>query len=116
MSIDTYFMISEEERIAFIDKNIVEKLPEDVREGVKIRATKIVTDYIGQDVNALSVLAYAAERGRFDEFARKLEGHYQENLQYVHPEARRIGQVPGAVRAEIFFLDCYKSMEIEPQQ
>jgi len=50
------------------------------------------------------------------EFAKKLEGHYQESLQYVHPEARRIARVPGAVRAEAFFLDCYKSMGIEPQQ
>jgi predicted unusual protein kinase regulating ubiquinone biosynthesis (AarF/ABC1/UbiB family) len=115
MSIDTCFMVPEEARTAFIDKNIVGRLPEDIRESAKSRATKIVTDYVGQDLNALSVLAYAAERGRFGEFAGKLEEHYQESLQYVHPEARRIAQIPGAVRAERFFLDCYKSMGIEPQ-
>ena len=116
MSIDTCFIVPEEARIAFIDDNIIGKLPEDSRESAKDRATKIVNDYVGQDLNALSVLAYASERGRFDEFAERLEGHYQESLQYVHPEARRIAQVPGAVRAEAFFLDCYNSIGIEPQQ
>lgn len=72
MSIDTCFIVPENVRSAFIDENIVGKLPENVREGAKIRATKIVTNYVGQDLNALSVLAYAAERGRFDEFAEKL--------------------------------------------
>jgi predicted unusual protein kinase regulating ubiquinone biosynthesis (AarF/ABC1/UbiB family) len=116
MSLDTCFIVPEEARTAFIDDNIVGKLPEDSRESAKDKAIRIVNDYVGQDLNALSVLAYATERGRFDEFVEKLEGHYQESLQYVHPEARRIARVPGAVRAEAFFLNCYKSMGIEPQQ
>ncbi len=74
----------------------------------KSRATSIVTDYVGLDADALSVLAYAAWQGRFDEFAKKIEKHYQESLSYVHPEARSIAQIPGAVRAERFFLSCYK--------
>ena len=115
MSIDTCFMIPEEVRTTFIE-HIVGKLPEEVRESAKSRATKIVTDYVGQDENALSVLAYAAEQGRFDEFAKKLEEHYQENLQFVHPEARMNTQFPGVVRAERFFLECYESMGIEPQK
>ena len=70
--------------------------------------------YEGQDLNALSVLAYAAERGRFDEFLEKLEKHYEESLGYVHPEARRVAQIPGAVRAENFFIKCYESLGIKP--
>ena len=62
MSLDTRFMVSEEARTAFIDDNIIGKLPEDSRESAKDRATKIVNLYAGQDLNALSVLAYAAER------------------------------------------------------
>ena len=114
MSIDTLFIVPEEVRTTFIDEKIVGKLPKEVRESAKTRATQIVNNYVGQDINALSVLSYAAERGKFDEFAEKLEKHYQENLLFVHPEARRIAKVPGSVRAERFFLECYISMGIEP--
>ena len=116
MNLDTCFIVEEEARTAFVDDNIVGKLPAAIRKSAKERSTKIVNDYVGQDLNALSVLAYAAERGRFDEFAEKLERHYQKNLNYVHPEARKIASHPGAVRAEEFFLDCYKAMGIKPQQ
>jgi len=88
------FLIEEGVRTPYIDENIVGKLPEDVRESAKERVIKIVNNYAGQDLNALSVLSYAAERGRFDEFAGKLEGHHQENLQFVHPKARRLEGIP----------------------
>ncbi len=115
MSLDKYFMIPKEKRTAFIDDNIVGRLPEVYRESAKERATRIVNDYVGQDMNALSVLVYAVERGRFDEFADKLEEHYNESLKYIHPKIRRLSVVPGARRAEAFFIDCYESMGIEPQ-
>ena len=35
------------------------------------------------------------------------------NLQYVHPEARRTVQVPGTLRAERFFVECYGALGIE---
>ncbi|HJX05537.1 MAG TPA: hypothetical protein VJ461_02420 [Candidatus Nanoarchaeia archaeon] len=116
MSLDEFFEVTEEGRITFIEKNILGKLPEDIRESVKPRVLKIVNDYVGRDGDALSVLAYAAERGRFEEFAKKLEENYKENLCYVHPEARRILELGGAFRTEQFILDCYKEMDIKPQQ
>ncbi len=116
MSLEASFLVSEKKRTTFIDNKIIGKLPKDSRENAKKRAAKIVTDYVGQDINALSVLAYAAEQGKFEEFAQKLEQHYQDNLQDVHPEARNNARIPGAVRTEKFFSDCYKSLGIEPQQ
>ncbi|MBR9683124.1 hypothetical protein GOV03_01135 [Candidatus Woesearchaeota archaeon] len=114
MSIENYFEVPEGARTIFID-GIVGELPRSVRESSKERAIKIVDKYEGQDINALSILAYAAERGRFDEFAEKLEEHHQKNLCYVLPEARSGTPVlRGAARAAIFFVDCYKSMKIEP--
>ncbi len=113
MSSDISFLVKEEKRINFIDQDIIAKLPENVRESAKTRATKIVNAYVGQDVNALSVLAYAAECGRFEEFAEKLENHYQESLAYVRPDMRKRSDLfPGAFRAEMFFVDCYRSMGI----
>ena len=57
---------------------------------------------------------YAAEIGRFDEFAERLERHYQDSLKYVHPEARRVA-IPGALRAESFILQCYWDMGVSKQ-
>ena len=37
-------------------------------------------------------------------------------MKYVHPEARRIAQMPGAVRAERFFLNCFEEMGVKPQR
>ena len=115
MNLETISLVPERVRTVFIEGSITGKLPEDLRERAKERATEIVNYYVGQEVNALSVLAYAAEQGRFDEFAERLERHYQESLQYVHPSARRIAGVPGVLRAEEFFLGCYQSMGVSPQ-
>lgn len=114
MGVEECFEVKKETRTAFIEKNIAVHFPENVRYSAKQRAIEIVEAYVGQDVNALSVLCYAAERGKFDEFAEKLETHWSESPQYVYPEARKIAQIPGAVRAERFFLECYHALGIQP--
>ena len=116
MTLEDCFEIEESMRTDLINKHILAHLPEESRQAVKQRAIRIVENFVGQDVNALSVLIYAAERGKFDEYAQRLEEHFRESLQYVHPEARRIAQVPGAVRAEVFFINCYKELVIKPQK
>jgi transposase len=109
------FQIDKEARTSFIEKSILGKLSSAERVALENRIKGIVTNYVGQDLNALSVLAYAAERGRITEFIEKLEKHYEDSLRYVHPEARKLAAVPGAVRAEKFFVDCYKGLGIKPQ-
>lgn len=116
MSTGTCFEIAEEQRAAFIDNNIIANLHEDDKEAARERTKRIVNNYEGRDVDALSVLAYAAEQGRFDEFAGKLEEHYRDSLEYVHPNARKVARIPGAVRAEVFFTDCYIELDIEPRK
>jgi len=110
------YEVNEEGRETFIDDGIVSLLPENDRDNARVRATNIVRNYVGRDTDALSVLAYAAERGRFDEFAELLEAHYEESLSRVHPEARKVLGVPGATRATQFFLNCYQSLGIEPEK
>jgi hypothetical protein len=108
------YEVNEEGRTTFIDEGIISLLPESVRDSARLRAKSIVKNYVGRDGDALSVLAYAAEKKRFDEFAGRLEIHYEESLSRVHPEARNVAGVPGASRATEFFLDCYQSMGIKP--
>ncbi|MBW3001046.1 hypothetical protein KY341_04175 [Candidatus Woesearchaeota archaeon] len=116
MAVEEFFQTGPKTRAEFIEEKIIAILPEDEREFARPKVIDIINKYVGQDVNALSVLRYAAERGRFDEFMDKLEKHYAESLIYVHPEARRVDGYPGAVRAELFFLECYKEMDIKPQK
>jgi hypothetical protein len=110
------FAIPERSRTTFIDNRIVEKLPPASRTGARERATRIAESYEGQDAHALSVLAYAAERGKFDEFAGKLERHFDESLGYVHPEVRRDPRVPSVVQTAAFFRACYTSLGIQLQR
>jgi len=116
MSIDSCFEVPESVRTSFIRENVGGYITEEQLETSIKRAEAIVNAYAGRDMDALSVLAYAAERGRFDEFAQKLDEHYQESLQFVHPEARRLAQIPGAIRAEQFFLECYQDLGIQQQK
>jgi len=114
MGVEEYFQVDEESRTIFIECSIVAKLPGDTRDSTKQRATQIVDNYVGRDRDALSVLAYAAERGEFEEYATKLEAHHKKSLQFVHPEARASKQVPGVDRADVFLLECYKKMGVQP--
>ena len=115
MSLDECFEIGSVAREGWI-KEFVAKLPDGERaEGMR-RASTIATNYVCTYMDALSIMSYAAEIGRFNEFAGKLEQHYKESLQYVHPQARRVVIIPGAVRATQFFLNCYNEMGIQPRQ
>jgi len=110
------FEMPEDKRADFIDNVILKHFPEEERDPLRERVKSIAIDFDGRDLDALSVIAYAAEKGRFEEFAGKLESHSEESLRYVHPEARRLTGVPGARRAEQFFLNCYKELEVQPRQ
>lgn len=115
MGADSCFEVAEAQRTSFIDK-IVAKLPEGVRASAKERAASIVDSYIGRDADALSILSYAAERGRFDEFAGKLEKQCRENLGFVDPGIRRGVVIPATLQAEAFFLQCYYELGIKSRR
>lgn len=110
MSIDNFLEVPEDKRTIFIQNNIPKLLLKE--KGVEERITQIADNYLGVDVDALSILAYAAERGTFNEFAGKLEKFYVDNLIMVHPGARRVAQVPGAMKAAAFFMQCYHELGV----
>lgn len=116
MALEDLFEIPKETRTAFIKEDIVAKLPVNTQEDAEKRTTAIVNNYVALDLDALSVLAYAAQQGKFQEFAEKLEKHYNDNVTYLHPDSRRIPLVPGAVRAKNFFLKCYNELGVKPKE
>ena len=111
MTLDGFFMVSDEQKTAFINDNIVANVSEDERDSVRQRATQIVGNYVGRDADVLSVLGYAIQRGSFDEFAQKLEDNYRSDIMYVHPDARR-----SHPRIDDFFIECYTSLGIEKRE
>ena len=112
---DEYFEIGKQDRIDLINKHIISNLPEEEKNFMTRRVVYIVDKYEGQDLNALSVLIYAAEKGGLEEYIQKLEKHFGENLAWVHPKARKFKVIPGAVRAEMFFLQCYEQLGVKPK-
>ena len=103
----SYFETDEDARNKLIKEAILPHLETD-ESG---RIIKIVNGYAGVDEAALSILAYAAERGKFDEYAKVLEEHFKNELDTVHPD----NLVTKRRKTERFFLECYKELGIEPQ-
>ncbi|MCU0642479.1 MAG: hypothetical protein MUF61_02785, partial [archaeon] len=112
--LDSFFEVPEKDKNRFIDENVAAHVPEEKRAEVKDRTLRIVGNYMGCDIDALSILGYAAERGKFEEYATKLEVHYTENLQFVHPQLRIRPNIPGAQRANAFFVNCYHELGVMP--
>jgi hypothetical protein len=112
---DKVFLVPEERRKRFIEENIVALFPEAERAAIRERVETVVNNYRGQDLNAMSVIKYALDKGRMEEFLGKLQKNFEDYLQYVHPEARRNFSVRGSVTTENFFLQCYKELGVTPQ-
>jgi hypothetical protein len=103
-----YFIVSEEKRNSFIEKDILGLLDGNGA-GIESRIYELVRLYEGQDLNALSVLAYAANNGVLTDYVNKLTDYYKKQVQFVHPSARVIHS-----KIESFFLTCYKELNIKP--
>ena len=105
----------ETKRTSFIDRNIIIHLPEGRRAEAKTSVARLVTNYEGRDVDVLSVLCYAAEGGKFDEYLDRLGVYFRDDMIFIHPDARRLAVIPGAVRAGSFFLACYRDLGVQPR-
>lgn len=116
LNIEQFSLVEKEKRDEYIDTRIIKALPDYKKDFARPRVVDIVDKCIGMDMDTLLLLHHAAEKERFDEFMDKLEKQYHENLCYVSPEARMVKGYPGADRAELFFIDCYKKLGIKPQK
>lgn len=111
MPIEACFDIEEQERLGIIEKEIIPNLPEAEREAARQRVIKIITDYQGRDTEAIGILISAAQEGRFNEFAQKLERNYTESrLELLPPRLRRVTTLHGAMELERFLLACYDAL------
>ncbi len=93
---------------------ISKHMPKEKIDEARKRAKAIIIEYSGQDMYAASVLVYAAERGKFDEYARRMEKNFEDDFSYVSPEARGKPGIPGADRTNKFMIGLFKEMGIKP--
>ncbi len=82
------------------------KFPNELRQ----KARSIGERYIGRQLDAMSILLYANEREKFDEYAKKLEEKIKD-FDYIHPELR-------LARTDVsaFFFRLYADLGIAPSE
>src|SRR3989344_256029 len=59
----------------------VNKFPEKLRD----RTRRIGEQYSGRQLDATSILLYAKEKGKFDDYAKRLESK-PKDFEFIHPE------------------------------
>ena len=110
MGLETFFEVPEDARNDFISREILAHVPE--KEHVHARATEIVTDYAGLEISVLSILAFAAQENRFEEFAKRLKDYYSSSsLPRIPPRNRRYPDFPGT-RTFDLFADCFRDLGV----
>jgi hypothetical protein len=116
MLLDSYFRVDEARRARYIEDHIIQELPGRTRENAGKRVEQILDNYQGWDGDALVILALAAKVRRFEEFATRLEEHYDSSpsIRFVLPDARKNTRIAGVVKTREFFRDCYKDLDSEP--
>jgi len=112
MSGENSFQELSSSRSGFIDDYILQHVSEADRVGTKQRINDLTDNFQGVDRDALAVLFYAARGGKLDEYLGKLGEYHDRDLKFVHPEARRVAQMPGATKVDRFFGRCFKELGV----
>ena len=82
----------------------VSKFPETRQEKVR----RIGEQYAGRQLDAISILLYAEERGKFDDYARRLESK-PKDFEFIHPEL-----MMARTDVTAFFMRLYADLGVAP--
>ena len=82
----------------------VSKFPETRQEKVR----RIGEQYAGRQLDAISILLYAEERGKFDDYARRLESK-PKDFEFIHPEL-----MMARTDVTAFFTRLYADLGVAP--
>ena len=82
----------------------VSKFPETRQERVR----RIGEQYAGRQLDATSILLYAEERGKFDDYARRLESK-PKDFEFIHPEL-----MMARTDVTAFFKRLYADLGVAP--
>lgn len=82
----------------------VSKFPEEFRDRVR----RIGEQYAGRQLDATSILLYAEERGKFEEYAKKLESK-PKDFEFIHPDL-----MMARTDVSAFFMRAYADLGVAP--
>ena len=82
----------------------VSKFPETRQERVR----RIGEQYAGRQLDAISILLYAEERGKFDDYAKRLESK-PKDFEFIHPEL-----MMARTDVTAFFMRLYADLGVAP--
>ena len=82
----------------------VSKFPETRQEKVR----RIGEQYAGRQLDAISILLYAEERGKFDDYARRLESK-PKDFEFIHPDL-----MMARTDVTAFFMRLYADLGVAP--
>ena len=82
----------------------VSKFPEELQD----RTKRIGEQYSGRQLDAISILLYAKERGKFDDYARRLESK-PKDFEFIHPDL-----MMARTDVSAFFMRLYADLGVAP--
>lgn len=82
----------------------VGKFPKELQD----RTRRIGEQYSGRQLDAISILLYAKERGKFDDYAKRLESK-PNDFEFIHPEL-----MMARTDVNAFFMRLYADLGIAP--
>lgn len=82
----------------------VREFPEELQDRVR----KIGKQYFGRQLDTISILLYAKERGKFDDYAKRLESK-PKDFEFIHPDL-----MMARTDVTAFFLRLYADLGIAP--
>lgn len=85
-------------------EGVVSKFPEELQD----RARRIVEQYSGRQLDAMSILLYAKENGKFDDYAGRLESKLKD-FGCIHPDL-----MMARTDVSAFFMRLYADLGVAP--
>jgi len=114
---DKHWQVPPAERKDFILNNILAHLPFERRFDAKGRAYAIAQGYWGRDLEALSILSWAARDGHetLDDYCKKLDEHWNASCLYeIEVRYRCDSRKPQVAQTDVFFAICYRDLKMPP--
>jgi len=85
-------------------KGAVSKFPEELQDRVR----RIGEQYSGRQLDAISVLLYAKEEGKFEDYAKRLESKSRD-FEFIHPDL-----MMARTDVTAFFMRLYADLGVAP--
>lgn len=112
MELDNNLYVKKESKDRFIEESILSNVSEEDKDSIRPKVHKIAENYIGKDLEALSILYHAAKQGKekLEYFIKSLNFHYDALFHRIPIGWRRRGGYYKDFENEKFFAKCFEEL------